>query len=48
MKLKQQLEDLESYAYETGKAGLPQSIVMEKQKVIIGMKTISVNILLKI
>jgi hypothetical protein len=34
--LKNQLEDLEKYAYETGEAGLPQSVVMERQKVIIG------------
>lgn len=35
--LKNQLEDLEKYAYETGEAGLPQSVVMERQRVIIGM-----------
>jgi hypothetical protein len=34
--LKTQLEDLEKYAYETGEAGLPQSVVMERQRVIIG------------
>jgi hypothetical protein len=34
--LKNQLEDLEKYAYETGEAGLPQSVVMERQRVIIG------------
>lgn len=34
--LKQQLEDLERYAYETGEAGLPQNLVVERQKVIIG------------
>ncbi|PSN47882.1 RUN domain-containing protein 1 [Blattella germanica] len=33
--LKSQLEDLEKYAYETGEAGLPQSVVMERQRVII-------------
>lgn len=33
--LKTQLEDLEKYAYETGEAGLPQSVVMERQRVII-------------
>lgn len=33
--LKQQLADLESYAYEAGEAGLPQSVVIERQKVII-------------
>ncbi|CAH0389190.1 unnamed protein product [Bemisia tabaci] len=33
--LKEQLEDLEKYAYETGDAELPQSIVIERQKVII-------------
>lgn len=35
--LKQQLEDLENYAYQTGEAGLPQSIVLQKQRVIIGI-----------
>ena len=34
--LKQQLEDLERYAYETGEAGLPQTQVVERQKIIIG------------
>ncbi|XP_068212199.1 RUN domain-containing protein 1-like [Palaemon carinicauda] len=34
-KLKQQLEDLENYAYQTGEGGPPQSKVMEKQRVII-------------
>ncbi|UYV80234.1 RUNDC1 [Cordylochernes scorpioides] len=34
-KLKDQLEDLEKYAYETGEAGLPQSMVLERQSVII-------------
>ncbi|KAK7868724.1 hypothetical protein R5R35_002529 [Gryllus longicercus] len=33
--LKTQLEDLEKYAYETGEAGLPQSVIMERQRVII-------------
>lgn len=34
--LKNQLEELEIYAYETGEAGLPQSLVLERQKVILG------------
>lgn len=34
--LKQQLEDLERYAYETGEAGLPQNLIVERQKIIIG------------
>ncbi|KAK7071163.1 RUN [Halocaridina rubra] len=34
-KLKQQLEDLETYAYQTGEGGPPQSKVMEKQRVVI-------------
>ncbi len=34
--LKQQLEDLEKYAYETGEAGLPQSVLLERQKLLIG------------
>jgi hypothetical protein len=33
--LKSQLEDLEKYAYETGDADLPQSIVLERQNLII-------------
>nr|CAG4651723.1 EOG090X03YR [Triops cancriformis] len=33
--LKNQLEDLERYAYETGDADLPQNVVMERQKIII-------------
>lgn len=34
--LKTQLEELESYAYETGDAGLPQSILLERHKIIVG------------
>lgn len=34
-KLKMQLADLESYAWESGDAGPPSSVVLEKQKVII-------------
>ncbi len=34
--LKSQLEDLEHYAYETGEAGMPQNLIVERQKVIIG------------
>lgn len=37
--LKQQLQDLEQYAYETGEAGLPQTTVVERQKIIIGIFT---------
>ncbi|KAL7294372.1 hypothetical protein TKK_0012379 [Trichogramma kaykai] len=33
--LKSQLEDLEKYAYETGDADLPQSIILERQNLII-------------
>nr|CAG4643118.1 EOG090X03YR [Ilyocryptus agilis] len=33
--LKQQLQDLEQYAYETGEAGPPQTLVVERQKVVI-------------
>jgi len=46
--LKTQLEDLEKYAYETGEAGLPQSVVMERQRVIIGecSETFCLDILL--
>jgi len=38
-KLKLQLEDLETYAYETGEAGLPQTIVVERQNIIIGISS---------
>lgn len=34
--LKQQLDDLELYVYETGEGGPPQAQVMERQRVIIG------------
>lgn len=34
-KLKEQLQDLEQYAYETGEAGMPQSMILERQSVII-------------
>ncbi|CAG0902849.1 unnamed protein product [Darwinula stevensoni] len=33
--LKTQLEDLERYAYETGDAGLPQNLLLERQKLVI-------------
>ncbi|CAK9814741.1 RUN domain-containing protein 1 [Anthophora plagiata] len=33
--LKSQLEDLEKYAYETGDADLPQSMILERQSIII-------------
>ncbi|XP_011138814.1 RUN domain-containing protein 1 isoform X2 [Harpegnathos saltator] len=33
--LKSQLEDLEKYAYETGDADLPQSVILERQSIII-------------
>lgn len=33
--LKSQLEDLEKYAYETGDADLPQSMILERQNIII-------------
>jgi len=36
--LKSQLEELEKYAYETGEAGLPQCVILERQKVIIGQQ----------
>ncbi|XP_021004482.2 RUN domain-containing protein 1 [Parasteatoda tepidariorum] len=34
-KLKEQLEDLENYAYETGQASMPQSMLFERQSVVI-------------
>lgn len=33
--LKNQLQDLESYAYESGDLELPSSVILEKQRVII-------------
>uniref|UniRef100_A0A1B6CCB7 RUN domain-containing protein n=1 Tax=Clastoptera arizonana TaxID=38151 RepID=A0A1B6CCB7_9HEMI len=33
--LKSQLEDLEKYAYETGEAGLPQNLVIERQRLVL-------------
>ncbi|XP_021962539.1 RUN domain-containing protein 1 isoform X2 [Folsomia candida] len=33
--LKTQLEELESYAYETGDAGLPQSVLLEHHKIVV-------------
>lgn len=42
--LKNQLEDLEKYAYETGEAGLPQSVVMERQRVIIDQLKGKINL----
>lgn len=42
--LKTQLEDLEKYAYETGEAGLPQSVVMERQRVIIDQLKGKINL----
>lgn len=36
--LKSQLEDLEKYAYETGDADLPQSVILERQNIIISKR----------
>lgn len=33
--LKTQLEELESYAYQTGDAGLPQSVLLERHKIVV-------------
>ncbi|CAL8114914.1 unnamed protein product [Orchesella dallaii] len=33
--LKGQLEELESYAYQTGDAGLPQSVLLERHKIVV-------------
>lgn len=35
--LKSQLKELESYAFEIGEAGLPQDVLIERQKVILGI-----------
>lgn len=42
--LKSQLEDLEKYAYETGEPVLPQSILVEKQKIIIDELKSKINL----
>lgn len=34
--LKSQLKELESYAFEIGEAGIPQDVLLERQKVILG------------
>lgn len=39
--LKGQLEELESYAYQTGDAGLPQSVLLERHKIVVGMQNIN-------
>jgi len=39
--LKSQLEDLESYAYQTGDAGLPQSVLLERHKLVVGKSSIN-------
>lgn len=41
--LKQQLDDLELYVYETGEGGPPQAQVMERQRVIIGQCVVAVS-----
>jgi len=47
--LKAQLADLEQYAYETGEAGLPQSVILERQKMLIGTRNIFLlNLIIKI
>lgn len=43
--LKSQLEDLEQYAYETGDADLPQSVILERQSIIIGESPCFINLL---
>lgn len=35
-RLKNQLKELESYAFEIGEAGVPQDVLLERQKVILG------------
>lgn len=42
--LKSQLEELEKYAYESGDGALPQSILVEKQKVIIDELKSKINL----
>lgn len=34
--LKSQLKELENYAFEIGEAGIPQDVLLERQKVILG------------
>lgn len=45
--LKSQLEDLEKYAYETGDADLPQSMILERQSIIISKFFNGTSIFLK-
>lgn len=35
-RLKQQLDELEQYAYSAGEAGPPQAVLVQKQKLVIG------------
>lgn len=35
-RLKSQLKELESYAFEIGEAGVPQDVLLERQQVILG------------
>ena len=41
--LKSQLEELEVYAYETGEAGLPQSVLLDRHKLVIGKKQFNIQ-----
>lgn len=34
--LKKQLDDLETFAYASGEGGPPQSVVLQKQKLVLG------------
>lgn len=34
--LKTQLEELETYAYETGEAGIPESVLLQRHKLVVG------------
>lgn len=43
-KLKDQLRELELYAFEVGEAGVPQDIVLERQRVILNELKVRMNL----
>lgn len=43
-KLKSQLRELELYAFEVGEAGVPQDIVLERQRVILKELKVRMNL----
>lgn len=43
-KLKSQLRELELYAFEVGEAGVPENIVLERQRVILKELNVRMNL----